>query len=67
LDGSNGIMLRDFREVNFKIDESLVGTLEEVFYVFIVLDIFFQTGNCRVDLMFVKFDQGNAFLFYSIL
>lgn len=67
LNGSNGVIFRDFQEINFKVDECFIGAMEEVLGISIFCNKFLETGDSGVDLMLVEFDEGDALLFFIIL
>jgi hypothetical protein len=67
LDGADGVVDGDFCEVDFEVDEGFVGAVEEVFGVVVLGDEGFEAVDGGVDLIFVEFDEGDAFLFFGVL
>lgn len=67
LDGANGVIFWDFREIDFKVDEGLIGAMEEILDVSVFCDKLLEAGDSRVDLVLVEFDKRYALLFFIIL
>lgn len=64
LNGSHWVGLWNLSEIDFQIDESLVTSLEDILYIFGPFNKLFECGEGLIDLMFIKFDELDSFLFF---
>ena len=57
-------MFWNFSKVNFQVDEGLVASLEDILYIFGPFNKLLECGEGLIDLMFIKFDELDSFLFF---